>query len=666
MCRLSIFCKNNNQEISVYLFVKIRKLMNKKVTFTTQHLIYFLLIVLSFVLYGNSIQNDYGLDDEFVVSGNPYVQKGTAGIQEILEKPYAKVGESTLDRRPVGLITFALEHQYIGDNPHVSHFINILLYALSLIILYKVLIKIFRLDEVHSFLPLLVTVFFAVHPLHTEVVDSLKNREELLVFLFGLLFLLFGYYFFTKERWRWLYAFLGIASWALLISSKISGVIFLPLFILIGIFYTLFKRKIWNYAFVFFCFYMGMAVAQLIFEKLHRTTQFFENPLQDNKDMLIKLGTASKILLYHIKMLLFPWPLHYYYGYNMFPLTSVTHPIAFVSALFHAGLLVYGIIRFYKKDVLGLIILCYFVSIFLYANFPVAYTGMFSERALLLSSLWFIVILGIMIIRLFKSEKPIFKNIVFRNIFSIALVVLFAMYSYMTISRNFLWKNNLTLMSHDIEYMEKSVMGNYMYANNLKWKSKESTDSIESRYLANKALYYYQRTLNLAPNYPEFFFKMASTYRYNLHNLDSAITHFGYAISIDTMYTDAYFELSKIFFDKQEYMKSYYFFGKTYHLQPKDSLTLFYYAQSASNVGDMATCFKINQEFLKLYPELPYPYLNLGTYYSKQLKDDSAVIYLEKAINLGSRSPELLQQMAFYYTKKGNQTKAAYFQGLIK
>lgn len=646
--------------------LKTKDLMNKKSLFSTQYFIYFLLILLSFVLYGNSIQNDYGLDDEFVVSGNPYVQKGIAGIQEILEKPYAVVDGITLDRRPVGLITFALEHQFFGDNPHTSHFINILLYALSLIILYIVLIKIFRLDEVHSFLPFIVTVFFAIHPLHTEVVDSLKNREELLVFLFGLLFVLFGYYFFTKERWRWVYAFLGILSWALLISSKISGIIFLPIFILIGIYYSLFKRKIWNYAFVIFCIYMGMAVAQRIFENLKRTTLFFENPLQDNKDMLIKMGTASKILLYHIKMLLFPWPLRYYYGYNMFPLTSLTNPLAFISALFHVGLLIYGIYRFYKKDILGLIILCYFISIFLYANFPVAYTGMFSERALMLSSLWFIVILGIIIIRLFKSENRIFKNIAFRKVFPAVLLVLFAMYVFMTISRNFLWKNNLTLMSHDIEFMEESVMGNFMYANNLKLESKKSTDSIESRYLANKALDYYQRTLNLAPNYPEFYFKMASTYRYRLNNLDSAATYFGYAISIDTMYADAYYELSKIFFDKQEYMKSYYFFGKTYRLQPKDSLTLFYYAQSASNVGDMPTCLKINKEFLKLYPQLPYPYLNLGTYYSKQLKDDSAVIYLEKAIDLGARNPELLKQMTVYYTKKGNNTKAAYFQGLIK
>ena len=122
--------------------------------------------------------------------------------------------------------------------------------------------------------------------------------------------------------------------------------------------------------------------------------------------------------------------------------------------------------------------------------------------------------------------------------------------------------------------------------------------------------------------------------------------------------------MSKLYFDKQDYRRSTYFFKQTYELKPTDSLTLFYYAQSAANSGDMATCYKINQEFLKLYPELPYPYLNLGTYYSTILKDDSAVVYFEKAINLGYRETELLNKLAYYFEQKGNLEKAVYYRKL--
>lgn len=642
--------------------------MQKAAAYTTKNWVYLLLVLLSFVLYGNSIQNDYGLDDNFVVADNQYVQKGVGGLKEIFDMPYVKVGDITLDRRPITLVTFALEHEFIGDNPHVSHFINVLLYAICLILVYIVLIKVFHVDEIHSLLPLVVTVFFAVHPLHTEVVDSLKNRDELLVLLFGMLFLLSAYYFYTKERRRWIYAALSLFFLTVTLLSKISGLVFVGLFLLVWLFNGFYKKSKWNYIFLLLSFRIAYILTVRVFENLNRSSNFFENPLVLNNDILISLGTSCKILLYHIKMLLFPAPLRFYYGYNMFPVNSITNPVAFISLILHLALLIYGIIRFYKKDNLGLVILCYFVAIALYANFPFPYTSMFSERALLLSSLWFFVILAIVSIRLWNKYADKLQNKSLR-IFSVFFIsALLLMYSFMTISRNFLWKNSLTLMSHDIEYLENSVLANYIYANNLKQASKEAfiqNDATTGTELGNKALNYFQHTIDLHPDYPEFYFKLASTYRYNLNNLDSAEANFGYAISIDSLYAAANYELSKLFFDKQEFQKSYHFFGKTYALQPTDSMTLFYYAQSAANIGDMATCYKINQEFLKLYPNLQYPYLNLGTYYSKILKDDSAVIYLDKAVELGARNPQLLKQLSVYYQNKNNVSKRDYYNNLL-
>ncbi|HNL84560.1 MAG TPA: hypothetical protein PKO18_04910, partial [Chitinophagales bacterium] len=73
----------------------------------------------------------------------------------------------------------------------------------------------------------------------------------------------------------------------------------------------------------------------------------------------------------------------------------------------------------------------------------------------------------------------------------------------------------------------------------------------------------------------------------------------------------------------------------------------------------------INQAFLKTYPNITYPYMNLGVYYSTILKDDSAVIYFDKAIQLGERNPDLLNNMVIYYYKKNNLEKAKYYQSLV-
>ena len=638
--------------------------MQKKALRFTDNWVYVLLVVLSFVLYGNTIFNNYGFDDAFVVKGNKYVQKGTEGIQELFDMPYAEIGSMKLDKRPIPLISFAVEHQLFGDNPHVSHFFNVLLYALTLIVLYVVLKRVFHLDKVYFLLPLCITVFYAAHPIHTEVVCSLKNRDEIMVMLFGLLFIWFGYNFCYKQKWKWVHFVLSMLFLTMLLMSKISGVIFIGIFFLLFIYHGFFKQNKWNTVIILCSIALMIRAVLVVFDGVSRINLDFENPLASDKSLMTHLGTACYILVYHVKMLVFPKPLLFYYGANMFPLVKLWHPLALISFVFHLALLIFGFFRFFKKDVLGLVILCYFISIVLFSNFPVPYTSMFAERTLFVSSLWFISIVAIALIYWFNKMDN-FKNKPYvQNGTGLIFISLFVLYSFMTINRNFYWKNSITLMEKDIKHLDKSIMANYIYANNLKYESKISKDSIISRYLAEKAVYHFEKTVKLSPNYPEFHFKLGSAYKYNLKNTDSAELYFGNAVLIDSLYADANFELSKLFFEKNDFQNSYRFFANTYKLQPKDSMTLFYYAQSAAKVGDMQTCFRVNQEFLKLYPNLYYPYLNLGVYYSTMLKDDSAVVYLNKAVELGYREPDLINKLILYYQKNGNTTKAEYLKSI--
>lgn len=638
--------------------------MQKAAAYTTKNWIYFLLIVLAFVLYGNTIQNDYGLDDGYVVTANKYVQKGVDGIQEIFDNPYAVVDGIKLDSRPIALITYALEYEFFGENPHISHFFNVLFFAITLILIYLVLTKVYLLDKEHFLLPLIITLLYAVHPIHTEVFASLKNRDEILSLLFGLSFLYAADTYFSKPSGKWQYALLALLFFALCLMSKIVGFVFLGVFIITAIFKRNLQVKKWNYLFLFICVLFILRAVSVSFKDANRQTTFFENPLSENKDLLIHLGTCFNILFYHIKVMFFPAPLRFYYGYNVFELTSLFTPLAFISFLLHIALLVYGAVKYFKKQTIGLLIVLYFAILFWYSNLVIPYTGMFSERAMLLSSLWFIAFVVMGIYNILKSQKKL--NAKQSNVIVLLISgVFFTAFVYMTIQRNFLWKNNITLMEHDIVNLDNSVMGNFIYANNLKAESKKSEIAEDKRAYGEKALYYYRQARNLAPAYPEFYFKMGSTFRYNLNNADSAKRYFGYAISLDSLYADANFELGKLYFEQQVFDRSYKYLKRAYERQPNDSMTLFYFAQSASNVNELSVCYKVNQEFLKLYPNLPYPYLNLGVYYSKILKDDSAVIYLDKAVALGARDPKLLQQLSVYYGNKKDNQKRDYYQQLL-
>ena len=157
-------------------------------SFRIKHQI-FILIFIAVGLNANTLFNDYALDDAVVMTENRFVAKGLNGISEILTSDYV-YGYTSKENiltgvryRPFSLIFFAVEHQFFGANPLVSHLINILLFTLLTALLYKLLqVSVFR--EQNQYLAFVTCLLFAVHPIHTEVIANVKSRDELIAFIF--------------------------------------------------------------------------------------------------------------------------------------------------------------------------------------------------------------------------------------------------------------------------------------------------------------------------------------------------------------------------------------------------------------------------------------------------------------------------------------------------
>ena len=100
---------------------------------------YLLVFAFTFLVFANSVFNNYNMDDELVTQNHRLTSQGIKAIPEILASPYySDERGNKYEYRPVVLISFALEHELLGENPHISHFINLLLYALMCICLLKV------------------------------------------------------------------------------------------------------------------------------------------------------------------------------------------------------------------------------------------------------------------------------------------------------------------------------------------------------------------------------------------------------------------------------------------------------------------------------------------------------------------------------------------------
>ena len=192
-----------------------------------------LLFALGIALYAYSVNFEYVLDDQIVLTNNNYTKKGVAGIQEILttESMSGRFGGQQdlivgARYRPLSIVTFALEYEFFGLNPFVSHLINVLLYGLLGFLLYRVLCELFpNRAKWYWSIPFIASLLFVVHPIHTEVVANVKGRDEIMTLLGALGALYYSIRY--NDRGGFIYLLLSGIVFFLALLSKENALTFL-------------------------------------------------------------------------------------------------------------------------------------------------------------------------------------------------------------------------------------------------------------------------------------------------------------------------------------------------------------------------------------------------------------------------------------------------------
>lgn len=181
---------------------------------------YYLFGLLTFFLFANTLGNGYNMDDGMVTRNHPLTSKGLSAISEIFTSPYYSDAMGyAYGYRPMVHLSFALEHDLFGEKPGAGHFINVILFALSVVLFFKLLVK--WVGEKNALFAGIATLLFAVHPIHTEVVASLKNRDEILAFLFSIWAALAAYKYTQKGKWISIVSVLLLFSIAMLSKKSV-------------------------------------------------------------------------------------------------------------------------------------------------------------------------------------------------------------------------------------------------------------------------------------------------------------------------------------------------------------------------------------------------------------------------------------------------------------
>ena len=611
------------------------------------------LFILVVLLYGNTLFNSYNLDDELVTTDqNELVQEGFSALPEIFTTHYFSWNNYKADYRPLVKSSFAIEYQLFEFNPLISHLINVLLFAIIVGLTLAFLRTIFPNSNIHVLGA--AVLLFAAHPINTEVVASLKNRDELFSFLFVLLSFrsVFSYINSGKRTALLIAAAFFIVS----LLSKMSSVTWLSVLIAVMVFSKTPKKRsaqiVGLLVVLTGVFYAGVFG---LLEGWGRDFVYIEVPYFELDSVSEKWASISSAAGYYLKLLVYPYPLCCYYGFNQIPVTNWSDWTVYASLLSYVGLILIAI-RGLKKPSLvsfgAIIILC---DLVLFLNVLYPYTGILGERVLFGSTLG-IALMFIGSLSKLRTVKGDSFLLFIRQSKSFVLSVFVVGFvgGWLTVNRNTDWKDRLTLFSVDAENCKGSVKVQQLYAHHLRQDYIDNPTTF-SEAKALKVLSVYERSIAVYNQWPVTQYGAGNVLFFDLNKPKEAIPFYEKAVSLNPDYGDANYDLLNAYLAVLDFESTSIILDSLVVKFPEDK-SLFdrvLKAMFASNEIQMAKA--INERFLKAFPNLDTPLIyeaNLNLAGGDTL---GALRYFDRALEINPAYTELQSYVNSLKAQSGNQ-----------
>lgn len=598
-----------------------------------------LLAVITIAINLPTINYEYTLDDPFFTTDNPNVGKGLSAIKEFFTHAayYGVFQNHDASYRPLMLTSFALEKDLFGFNPTTGHLINLLLFALEIVVLFQVLKLMFK--QYSELLPFFMALLFALHPIHTEVVASIKSRDELMGFLFSLLALQQSLRYADNSKPLHLAASGGWFFCALMSKeTPIAMTLISPLTIYIFKPELELKRVIRSVV-----PYAAVAVVYLAMRSMFIESDGEKVVILVNNNALMaatnygeKLATLLYIQLKYILLLFVPHPLSYDYSYSQIPIISFSNPKALAALLTVVGLFGYAVMRLKKRDVLAWCILFYGMSVIITSNLLVDIGATAAERFIFTGSLGFCVAIVWLVAKVLKVNVTT-ANLNNAKPMMALLGVVALLYAGKTYARNEAWRNNLALYETGLETAPNSWRAQYLLAVEYTKRMQTENDQNTKLDYYRKAVTGFNNSLNILPNNSDVYLLRgyadefagqldSAVYAYkrtlqldknnkqaqvNLGGilmrtgrLDEAIEILTKVVAVDSLNTHALTNLGACYGNKGMFKESEVYYLKAVRLEPEQPANVF---MSMSNIykymGDSANAQKYRAKMMQAKPQ---------------------------------------------------------------
>ena len=619
---------HNSKEISV-IFMKNNPSENSEIlVFNKAKWVLGVLVgLVAFILYFNTVSHEYVLDDFSLISENTVTTKGIKGIPTIFQNHY-RVGYYLIDDgiyRPLSVAMFAIEWELSPNNPHLSHWLNVLFYAFTGWLLFITLSKL--LKNYNLVIPFLISILFISHPVHTEVVANIKSRDELIGFFLTIASLYYMLKYFEKEKIYYLILVSFLFFGALLAKeTAITMIGLLPVSSYIFINQS-FRKNILPFIFLLVPVILFLIIRNIVLSENDSTYMItpLENLLLATNNIANRIATAINIMGDYILLLIYPNNLFYDRSFGQIKIVNFSDIKVILTLLFLIFSGVFCVVKILKKDLIAFGIFIFLVTMTLFSNFIFTIGVAMADRFLYFASLGFAFVIVMLFIKITKTKLEFENYISVSNFFKsnfklfVFTVPIILFYSFRTIERNKDWKDNLTLFSRDVIKMPNNSRAHSFYANELirTTEVSELDSNVKKNYYL-EGIKEFKTSIAIYPKQSAEVFEAMGTAYLKLNKFDSAEYYYKKGIKLDPTLIK---NLGDLYFAKCDYNKAIYFYLKQVKISPNNYMT----------------------------------WLNLGLSYGTLKKYDLALENFLKADQLKPNDPEINFLIATVYQFKNDE-----------
>ena len=583
------------------------------------------IIVLNVVVFSPALKGGFlhCWDDYLYVVNNTDIQKlSLSNIHNIFTKFILG------NYHPLTVFSFAIEYHFFGLNSQAYHMTNLIIHILNCLLVFWFALLLTRNVYVSSIL----SVLFAIHPIHVESVAWISDRKDLLSAFFFLLTLISYLYYTDKKQLKFyilslLLYFLSLLSKASAVSlpfvlllieylnkkkfEKNSLIKKVPFFAVAGIWgvIAIFARRSYQSQLQesFFSFYQKLSIA------VHRLVSYY----------LFRFFSVAK--LSYLKPYLFE-------NSAEAILFLVIASVLLLIAIF----LIFLSAKRTKKVVFGF--LFFFVTIF--PALPVVTLGYSADRFLYISSIGIFYMFAEGFIWLYQTNKR-----ALRTVFLIVFALLVFLFSHTSYNRCKVWKNCLALTNYFISQYPSDPT---VYLNRgLSYKDMgKYKEAIED----------FSHAIDINPDYLDAYIQRGDVYLY-LKQYSNAISDFSRAIEIDPHNAEGFYKRGNAYYDIGDFKKAVEDFKSSITIDSTHAEVYYNRGNCYARLGDHKNAVADFSHSLKVDPTNVKARYNRGVAfiilgeYSNAIEDFN--IILKKSYN-----PNVLYSWAVAYLLNNEPEKA--------